>query len=97
MSRRRLPSKRDVFVLRGIDARTGVFFGPFSTVPRFDEVTGDPLPIAQMGIQRGLVKNTDPRRGSWDTKNPVPAIWITYDPALGVATRAAGQTDSLSA
>lgn len=97
MSRRRIPPRRDVFILRGVDARTGEAFGPFSSIPRFDEVTGDPLPRAQMGMQRGLVKNIDPRRGSWDTKYPVPAIWITYDPALGVATKPAGQYDSLSA
>ena len=93
MAMRYRPSRRDIFELRGIDARTGEFFGPFSSVPRFDDVTGDPVPVAQMGIQRGLVKNTNPKRGSWDTKPPFPVIYSTYDPALGIATKPAGEYD----
>jgi hypothetical protein len=90
---RKRPSTRDVFVLSGIDQQSGESFGPYSNIPRYDEVTGSPLPARYVGMQRGLVKDIRLHKGSWDRINPYPVIYSTYDPALGIATKPAGQYD----
>ena len=83
-----LKRRRYSSAMGGVDAVTGEVWPVDDTANFRDDVTGVRVPMRNVCIQDGLVKDNRPSKGSFDIFPVVGAYgwFIGYDPSLGEPT-----------
>ena len=95
-SRRLYRGRQKAFIspIYGINVDDGSYEYRQADVPRFDGVSGLPIDPQNMGFQRGFPVDIRKSANTYDPLEPLADMYpdmITYDPALGKASKPAGR------